>query len=106
MTIEELMTDEVFQEQVNSVESLDELVGVLQKRGISVTATELEAAVKAAEGELDVDALDNIAGGINVSGIVQHVAMNAYQGARDRNNRQINPWKYLTCYSYRTAWNG
>lgn len=63
MSINELLNDVAFTEQVKAATSLDEVAKLLCEKGIEVTAEQLENAMKAEEGELDIGALDNVAGG-------------------------------------------
>lgn len=63
MNIEELMQDESFIEEIKNVTSAEELTELLCSKGIDVTVDQIKAAMAEADGELDENALDSIAGG-------------------------------------------
>lgn len=63
MTIEELAKDEAFVAKMKAAKDFAEAAALLNAQGIEVTAEELEAIAAAQNGELDEDALENVAGG-------------------------------------------
>lgn len=66
MTFEELMKDSAFVEQLNTSKDLSEVAEKLTAKGFPVTGEQLYAlgnGVQAADGELDEDMLDHVAGG-------------------------------------------
>lgn len=67
MEFEELMKDEAFVAQLGKAKDLNEVAELFREKGIDTEAQALEKLLNYAEsdGELDEDALENVAGGIS-----------------------------------------
>lgn len=74
MNIENLKSDTELLEQVEKAGSAEEIAELLRARGLEVTDENAQAAyeykVKAQSGELNEEALDEVAGGGIITGIV------------------------------------
>lgn len=67
MNIEDLLQDAEFTKQVENAERLDDVVELLNKKGFEVTAEDLTNALKAANGELSEENLEDVAGGTSLA---------------------------------------
>ncbi len=62
MTIDELLKDKEFADAVDAAESEEELIKVFRTKGIELDETTIHT-LMTEEGELNEEALDNVAGG-------------------------------------------
>lgn len=60
-----LLENADFMAEIEKLDSVEEVLAAFRAKGVEVTAEELQA-MSAEEGELDLDALDNVAGGIQM----------------------------------------
>ena len=74
MNMEELLNDQSFRESLEKVESLAEAVKLLKSKGLEVTEEELKAAIDAPEGELDENALKDVAGGASLPSWLRRIS--------------------------------
>lgn len=82
MSNEELLEDEDFAAKVEEAKSLKELAGIFGEKGVKVTVAELESAMKEdANGELDEDGLENVAGGSILNAWKQFIRSRQHQGS-------------------------
>lgn len=69
--VKELMQDDQFKAKLSEVESFDEMATLFSNEGIPVTGADLEAAIDQQNGdELSEEDLNNVAGGIAISGLI------------------------------------
>ena len=73
--LQELLNDEAFEAEIRDVHTPEELQALFASKGLEMSLEEVEAlcsqaaaAVGGAEGELDEQALENVAGGFFISG--------------------------------------
>lgn len=64
MNLEELMQNEEFTAKLEKARDLDEVLAMIRERGIEITTEEITSAYKKLnDGELDENALEDVAGG-------------------------------------------
>ena len=64
MTLEMLLENEEFRKQVEEAADVETIIALFASNGVTVTEEELQAIVTEVTGEMDVDSLDNVAGGL------------------------------------------
>lgn len=78
MNINELLHDEEFAKAVENSESLEDIVKLINSKGIEVSADDIQKAMDAAEnGELSEDSLESVAGGV-VTPVLVGIAIGTY----------------------------
>lgn len=66
MTMEEFVSRPDVQEAIRNAESYEEIIKLFADNGFEVTEEQLEASFSNQSGELNEDALDEVAGGLRI----------------------------------------
>ena len=78
MNIHELLQDEEFAKAVDNADSLEDVVKLINSKGIEVSVEDIQKAMDAAEsGELSEDSLESVAGGV-VTPVLVGIAVGVY----------------------------
>ena len=68
MDLDALMKDEAFNAKLDACQTMEEISALLKANGVEMTADQLQDLMDKSEGELNVDALEDVAGGVSVIG--------------------------------------